>query len=222
MPPSRAGTEAPGRGEARTITAIGPDRKRSGWVVVEIDGRETYHLPVEALGDWSVGQALDAAAFERLEGDARMHDAVLRALRFLAPRPRSRQELTRRLRAQGVPDAALERALDRIAALDLLDDRAFAAWWVADRCAHRPRSILALRVELQERGVARADIDAAVAGLDDEALATDLALSRADRHAGHDRSAFDRRLGGFLARRGFAGADVRRALDRAWRAVHPD
>src|SRR6266511_1165867 len=78
-----------------------------------------------------------------------------RAVRFLAARPRSVAEVRRRLRTVGIEDAAVQQALARLGDEGLLDDKQFAAYWVEQRLAFRPRGPRALSFELRTKGVSR-------------------------------------------------------------------
>jgi regulatory protein len=82
------------------------------------------------------------------------------ALRFLEARSRSIAEVRRRLRDAGYRPDLVEGAIDRLLALGMLDDAAFAAAWVESRDRARPRGERALRQELRLKGVDPATVDA--------------------------------------------------------------
>jgi regulatory protein len=84
------------------------------------------------------------------------------AARFLEVRPRSVEEVRRRLREAGYRPELIDGAVDRMTALGYLDDAAFARSWVESRDRARPRGARALRAELRRKGVAAADIEAAL------------------------------------------------------------
>jgi regulatory protein len=119
----------------------------------------------------------------------------------------------------------IERALARLAELGLVDDAAFSRYWVESRQSFRPRGQLALRDELRRKGVAREEIDAALAESDDgpeaeQERAMALARGALRRYAdAPDRHSFQRRLGGFLQRRGFTLATIRPIIDILWREL---
>jgi regulatory protein len=87
----------------------------------------------------------------------------------------------------------------------LLDDDAFARYWVEQRQTYRPRGARLLRAELVQRGIPRSLADEATAPL--EPTAEDDAYRAAARHAIRLREpppeVFEARLRAFLARRGF-------------------
>ncbi len=84
------------------------------------------------------------------------------ALRFLETRARSVAETRRRLTDAGYRPELVEGAIERLLALGLLDDEAFARHWIESRDRARPRGETALRRELRLRGVDPAVIEAAL------------------------------------------------------------
>lgn len=186
---------------------------------VHLDGEVAYVVPFQVAAGIEVGLTLGEAEIGRLREAAERDEAMARALRLVAVRPRSRQEIAVRLERAGLGPEAVGHTLAELARAGVVDDAAFALWWVRDRCAHRPRARHALAGELAAHGVERETVRQALDGLDDAELARESALGRAARYAGLERPAFDRRLGGWLARRGFAAGAVRAALEAAWRSL---
>ena len=90
-------------------------------------------------------------------------DVLAAAARFLGTRPRSADEVRRRLRDAGYRADLVEGTLDRLTELGYLDDAAFARAWVESRDRTRPRGARALRDELRRKGVAVTDAEAALA-----------------------------------------------------------
>lgn len=82
---------------------------------------------------------------------------------FLATRPRSVGETTRRLRHLGYPAALVEEVVTRLVEVGYLDDDAFARTWVESRDRARPRGDTALRRELALKGVTREVVDEVMA-----------------------------------------------------------
>ena len=99
--------------------------------------------------------------------------AVLEAAaRLLEVRPRSIEEVRRRLHDAGYRPDLVGGAVARLIALGYLDDAAFARSWVESRDRVRPRGARALRDELRRKGVSAEDVEAALAAR--EASATRL------------------------------------------------
>ena len=143
-----------------------------------------------------VGEVLDAAA------------------RFLEARPRSVQEVRRRLTSAGYRPELVEEAIGRLGELGYLDDDAFARTWVESRDRARPRGEHALRRELRLKGVDDAIVRAV---LDDRRQGDpdDPASDDDGERIDVDRAAADR----LLARHARAlarVADVRARRQRAY------
>jgi regulatory protein len=144
--------------------------------------------------------------------------AVARAivLRRLAARAQTRQELDRALRAKKVPPVVAQQVLDRMASVGLVDDTAFASAWVESRQSRRHLSALALRQELQAKGVDRDAIEAALAPVDTDAelvAARALVARKSAAMADMSDQVRHRRLAGLLSRRGFGPAVIARVLE---------
>jgi len=140
--------------------------------------------------------------------------------RFLGTRPRSRWEVEQRLRRAGAADPVVSATLKRLARIGLVDDVAFARWWVEQRDRHAPRGRTALETELRAKRVPAAVIETlraatiADGGLTEEERAA-AALERhlRGRPVPDDARAVQR-LGMFLVRRGFDPATARTVLRR--------
>lgn len=116
------------------------------------------------------------------------------------------------------PPEVFDPILQRFVESQIIDDRAYARGYVASRIACGGRSRAALGRELKQRGVAADLIDEALSGLDAEAelaQATDLARKRLMRGSNLDRATAERRLLGFLQRRGYSAGLAVRALRAA-------
>jgi regulatory protein len=134
----------------------------------------------------------------------------------LAARAQTRQELEGALRAKKVPPAVAEQVLDRMAGVGLVDDTAFASAWVESRHSRRHLSALALRRELQAKGVDRAAIETALAPVDADAelvAARALVARKSAAMADLSDQVRNRRLAGLLSRRGFGPAVIARVLE---------
>jgi regulatory protein len=134
------------------------------------------------------------------------------AAAFLAVRPRSVAETTRRLRHLGYPEALVERVVGQLIELDYLDDEAFARAWVESRDRARPRGELALRRELAQKGVGREVVEAVLAdrltaneGQDVDLAAASSLLERRRRSLEREMDPAKRRQKAYalLARHGF-------------------
>ncbi|MBK7779629.1 MAG: RecX family transcriptional regulator [Ardenticatenia bacterium] len=201
-----------------TITRLLQQPGRSCMVSVFLDNEFALAVDLDLAANLFVGQQLTDDLVRNLREDNAYQQALARSLRFLGYRARSELELTQRLKEWDVDPGIAARVLSRLRQLRLVDDQAFAAWWVESRGRQSPRGRLAMHAELRGKGVADTVIEEALAEIDEDATVLRLALARAAQLRRLPRPDFDRRLGGFLARRGFSGATIRRALAQAWAA----
>ena len=136
------------------------------------------------------------------------------ALRLLGRREHSREELRRRLRRSGHPEALVERVLEALAREGLQDDRRFAEAYARSR-RERGYGPLRVAVELRQRGVARELVERVLAEQGEEEP-WEAALERARRRrfgAAPPRPGAERaRQARFLQQRGFPLEQVLRAL----------
>jgi regulatory protein len=195
------------------VTALEPDPRRAGAVRVYLGGRLYCTVGEEAarVEGLRVGLVLDEARRERLDRAADAEAAYRTVLRAVGARAYARVDLGRRLVRKGIPKEAVEAALDRAEGLGLLDDAAFAEYFVQTRAA-RGRGPGRLRRDLQQRGIARELVDRAIAaqwpeGPDADAVRV-LAERRARQLGDLPRPVKRRRLLAFLARRGFGGREA--------------
>ena len=140
------------------------------------------------------------------------------ALRFLAQRPRTEQEVRRRLQRAGTDEAAVDGVLDQLRKHGLIDDSAFAQYWLEQRQTFRPRGARLLRAELRQHGVGAAAADAAAETTEASATADAYraAYKRARQLASADERAFKSRLCQFLVRRGFDWDTISPVVDHLW------
>jgi regulatory protein len=203
------------------VTNLAPDPRQPGYQVVEVDRGRFASLPAAALVPLEIsrGAAIDPQTFSVLQQLADVEAAYRAAVRAQTRRPHAREELRRRLLKKQHPPAAVEAALERLAAQELLDDRRFAEHFVATRAA-RGRASVRLLQDLRRQGVDQGIAQEAVAaalvaeGIDEAAALRQVAERRARQLGAVPPAAKRRRLLAYLARRGYRGAEVRRVVER--------
>lgn len=142
--------------------------------------------------------------------------------RFLGPRPRSVWEVRQRLRRRKMEPEAIEEIISWLVKHGLVDDEAFAAFWVENRESFRPRSKRLLEQELRLRGVSPETIKPHVEELDEEASALRAARRKALSLARADWPTFATKVGGFLTRRGFSYGVAASVTRRLWQERDSD
>ena len=211
---------------AGTITALVAQKKNKDRVNVHLDGEFAFGLAALEALKLKRGQVLSDADLERLRGADQTAQAHEKALRFLTNRPRSEWEVRQNLIRAEFDGDTIERVVARLTAVALIDDAAFARYWLDNRAQFNPRGQVALRQELRRKGVAQAVIDETlrVAAIDqpDDQAARQAALAKADRFRHLPPAAFAQKLGAHLLRRGFTYEAVRAAVAAAWRETRDD
>jgi regulatory protein len=144
------------------------------------------------------------------------------AAAFLAVRPRSVAETSRRLRRLGYPGPLVEEVVTKLIEVDYLDDEAFARAWVESRDRARPRGELALRRELAHKGIDRQVADEVLAARTD-GIGGEIDLAAALKLLDRRRSSLEREADpvkrrqkayALLARNGFDPDTCRSATSR--------
>ncbi len=212
-----------------TITAIRPQSNDPQRVNLFIDGEFALGISLNTLirERLAIGTYLDEAGWERLVASEQADQAFQQALRQLERRARSTAEMRRYLQRKGFSELICTQTIARLHELGLLDDVDFASRWVASRRAFRPRGERALRSELRQKGIDSSIIEQALAvddsGYDETTRAEAAARAVLPRYTSVTNwVTFQRRLGGYLLRRGFADELIRPLLVRLWREVHPE
>ena len=203
-----------------TITALHTQKRNPERVNVYLDGEYAFGLPAIVAAKLHVGQHLTDAEIEALRERDAVEKAYERALRFLSPRPRSTAEVRWHLQRKKVPSPVIDAVVERLTRAGLLDDTAFARYWVEQRETFRPRGAAALRHELLQKGVERDVIEGVLRDLDEVSSAYRAARRQVSRYHHLDRATFYRRMAGYLQRRGFRYEVIREVTTRVWRESH--
>jgi regulatory protein len=199
------------------ITALEPQARHANRFNLYVD--DQFVLGVSALlaARLRVGQTLTDQELAALEQEEALESAHEKALRFLEPRPRSAAEVKQHLAKKKIPPAVADRIVARLTEAGLLDDAAFAKYWVENREQFKPRAARALRFELRQKGLASAAIAEAIGNIDESESAYRAGRARAQRWRNLEQREFMEKLTAFLVRRGFAYAVAKDAVTRLWR-----
>jgi regulatory protein len=211
-----------------TVTALVAQVQQRGRVNLFIDGEFALGISHTTLvrERLAVGAVIDEPAWQRLVTAESADRTFQRALRLLERRARTQHELRQRLQRAGIEAALIESTLDRLRELGLLDDADYAERYVAERNRLSPRGQRALQAELRSRGVAPELVQQTIAA-QDPAEEPERLLRLAEQVLPRylrspDWLTFQRRLGGFLLRRGFSAAAVQPLLRRLWQRRSAD
>ena len=205
---------------AGTITALEPQKNDPNRTSVFLDGEFAFgvHQDLVVKHGLRVGATLTPEEQRTIERDEQYVQAKQRALNYLAHKPRTEEEVRRKLRRQDAPDAVIEDVVARLYELNYLDDEAYATDYVRNRFASKKYGPVRIRRELVERGVDRHVAEAAVADLfedeDPVAAAREHAEKRWPQLADEEDSRRRKqKLYRYLRRRGFTSDTIYPLLD---------
>jgi len=200
------------------VTALRATRR--GGVALHVDGEYVCVVSEALVARWRLfkGRELDEADVAEVRASASAERVMGDACRLLGHRARSAGELRRRLLEKEHEEAAVEDALQRLAADGLLDDAAFARSYVADK-----RRLGGWGSERIRRGLRALDVEASIVddvlagGPEGEGDEFDRALAVLRRKGapGKPGEAERRRAYQTLLRRGFSSS-VAYAAVRRW------
>ena len=202
------------------ITAISPAPRHPGRFELLVDGNPMATLSLDAIErlHLAVGRSV-LGLEERVADEAAQLKVYDRALNLLAFRARSSAELARTLVRKGEPKALVDRAVERLLEQGLLDDAAFAQSFTRAKVLGAQQSKRRVQQDLARRGVARTVSDAAIAtvfeeeGVDQREVVEQAARKKLRTLTKLEPVVRRRRLYAFLARRGYDGEDIRRAME---------
>lgn len=137
-----------------------------------------------------------------------------RTFRLISARPRSEKEIIDYLKKKKATPNLIDEIIKRLKSLDLVDDHAFALWWVEQRATFRPRGKRALLMELWQKGVEK-EISNKVINekVNELPLARKAAEKKAKLYKNLPPREFREKMFGFLTRRGFSWEITKLVID---------
>ena len=201
------------------ITAIKAQQRNPKRVSVYVGGKFALGCSASVLAEMGIGSGEDISDAQlcELRESAGSDDIRQRALRYLARRARSQQEMQRYLNGKGYSKEQITEVIAWLQEEKYLDDAQFADSWVGSRLRIAPRGRYRLLRELAEKGISKDQAAAAVdAQLPDDAeaqVALELLRRSRGRWAGKERLEIKRKVYNFLRYRGFAGSTIVEATE---------
>lgn len=199
------------------ITAIEPQKRRGYRRSIFVDGEflvGAHEDIVVALG-LGVGQSFDEERLVEILKAEEIRKARESALRLLGYRDRSVSEIRKRLIGSDFPEDTVEEVIRQLSGCGLLNDEKFSKGWVNSRTAAKPMGRNRLAWELRSKGVDANAVENALESMDEDAefqLALSVARKKIGKSDGFDPDS-KKRLGPFLARRGFGWEVINRVFE---------
>ncbi|MBN1481871.1 hypothetical protein EH223_05970 [candidate division KSB1 bacterium] len=195
--------------KTRTITDITPQEKRKDRFSIFLDGEFAFGLHQDVLLKSGIARG-DELAEQHIETILQLEQqraAKEKAYRLLAVRPRSKKELSDRLKLAGFNQNDINWVLDELVRLKLLNDTEFALMFAKNRMITKPCGPLLLRQELTQKGISPRDIAHAIHEVYSEkseyVIAREAAIKNKKKQVRLDEDKAKKRVTDFLMRRGF-------------------
>ena len=185
------------------ITAIKSHLRNPGLVCIYVNDEHAFTVKLIDATDLKAGLELTDDRMALLRRNHELEQAHLRSIQYLGYRPRSLREIEQHLKKKNCRPEIIAATIGRLVDSGLIDDEAFANWWVAHRCRFKPRSAYALRFELLQKGIDESIIAAAVGKTDDRKMALELLETKRKQWQRLESHKKRQKILAFLHRRGF-------------------
>ena len=207
----------------KTITAITAQKRDKKRVNIFFDGEFAFGISRIVAAWLQVGQNLTDEQISKLISKDQDEVAYQRAIKLITYRDRSIAEIRQSLHQKQIPEEIIENVINRLGENGLLDDKRFANLWIENRNEFRPRSHRMLTLELQKKGISEDIISQVLENTTaDEELAHKAAQNQIRRYMTLEWQDFRRKLGSFLARRGFSYETVDLTVHQIWAEYRSD
>lgn len=149
--------------------------------------------------------------------DSSLYEKLLNAgFRYASFRPHSEREMRDFLqktlkRWKTAGSVTVEKVMNRLRDYGHVDDKKFAHWWVEQRSLFRPKGKIAIRMELQKKGIPRSIIDEET--IDEQTNARKAIQKKIIKWAQLPIIEQKKKMYTFLAQRGFASDTIEKIID---------
>jgi len=204
----------------RQITDIQTQKKHPSRRSIFLDGKFFCGISEGILNKYQLkqGMEIDEDKLKALLYEEEASKAKNYVYMLLARRMYTNNEIDKKLSEQGYSEEIIQYVISTMEKFGYLNDKVFAEEWVQSRTQIKPKGKIALRRELQQKGVQESVIEETLDQEIDESKESDMALEIARRkirsYSNDDPIAARRKLRGFLLRRGFGFEIVKYATEQ--------
>lgn len=143
------------------------------------------------------------------------------ALKILSLRPHSKQEVINFLRKKTKDDTLINQTIEKLEKAKLIDDEAFANWYIESRSRTRPRGQRLLELELKQKGVNIETMnDHRMTTNDEIALAKKALEKKTQLWSKLPERDFNQKAWRFLMTRGFSSSVVAQVIKKRYNTDH--
>jgi len=209
----------------RKVTDIQVQVKRKNRYSVFLDNEFAFGLDQDVLLKSGIakGDELSAEQINKLQELEEKKKAKDKAIRLLAVRARSTQEIRDRLKQAKYTEQVIEWVVRELERLHLLKDSEFAVMFARNRMVTKPVGEFLLKRELKAKGLSAEDIqkgvEAAYMEISEVDFARKLAVKTKRKYRTLDEAKARQKTNDFLLRRGFSWDIVNDIMDNWERLI---
>ncbi|KKU09555.1 MAG: Regulatory protein RecX [Candidatus Woesebacteria bacterium GW2011_GWB1_45_5] len=200
------------------ITSI-KQQKNKNRVNVYLDDKFGFGIDLDnfVLLHLKVDQELTEKEVEEIVKKAEFQKTLDKLLRFATLRPRSRKEINDYFKRKKVHESLYEELFIRLNRLDLINDEAFARWWVDQRQNFKPKAVRVLKLELRQKGIDKETIDKTLGEtkVDEEKMARELLEKKSYKWKNLPGRVARQKMFQYLAGKGFGWEVIEKLIKSA-------
>ena len=191
------------------ITHMHMRRGRPERFIITIDDEQELIFTPETVLKYVLApeKEFSESEFRKILEEDSLRQAKDQAMRYLAIRPHSRLELVRKMREKGYRYPVINRALDDLEKLDLVNDSQFARLFIQNELRLRPAGRSLLKKKLAARGIPRETYEPLLKKLYSEEAEAEVARHLAEKfrksHARFQGKKLKEKLVRYLQAKGF-------------------
>ena len=190
------------------ITAIQPHQKDNSLLQIYLDEKPIVVVQPILVKNFGlrIGLEIEAEVIEKLIAAEEMMRAKNYALDLLREEIYSKSQMEQHLEKEGFSDDTINSIVTELIQTRHIRDRKFAEKWIQRRQRSNPRGRILLKQELIHKGVDRETAEQVVnniSSMNEERLAFQIAQKQARKYKSLPLQVAQRRLHGFLSRRGY-------------------
>jgi len=190
-----------------TVTSIKPQRNGKR-INVYIDDKFGFGIDLLnfAKNNLKIGVELSKEKLGEIIKKVEFQKTLDKTLRFATLRPRSEREVKDYFRRKKIHESMHGELFEKLKHFGLIDDVAFAKWWIEQRMSFKPKGKRALMSELAGKGIGK-DVSEEVLGklkIDERKIARDLIVKNAHKWERYDSKDASKKKAEYLARKGFS------------------
>ncbi len=193
----------------KVITKIEQQKKNKKRFNIYINDEYSFSIHEDILVKFRLykGSVLEGEIIDEILLEEETNRTWQKGLKFISYKPRTRKEVSTYLLKQGYNPEQVESVLDKLQAENWINDNHYAEQFIAQRLSSNPKGKKLIAFELRNRGIDQEIINKQIEVIDQEKelqLANKLIEKKYTQTKFEDWDTFQRKMSGFLQRRGFS------------------